>query len=216
MASSTTSACRFWYRPAAWTPGAHEGIRRLQADRFNLLGVYSDDPSRATATKTRTSSSSTRPSVNSRRRRSGTWRSPPPTCTMAATDPPPCGAALLGSRHGAHPYPRRAAPAPPQAVRVRDRRPRGIPRDADRARRNGDATPARADARLSLISFGEAIRRGDECAASYPLRLAIARSSEAKGPAARRRPKAAGEAYSLYVEPAAEGANEADGPLSSL
>jgi hypothetical protein len=27
---------------------------------------------------------------------------------------------------------------------------------------------------------------------------------------------AAGEAYSLYVEPAAEGANEADGPLSSL
>ncbi len=35
-----------------------------------------------------------------------------------------------------------------------------------------------------------------------------------KGSAARRRPKAAGEAYSLYVEPAAEGANEADGPLS--
>ena len=27
---------------------------------------------------------------------------------------------------------------------------------------------------------------------------------------------AAGEAYSLYVEPAVEGANEADGPLSSL
>jgi hypothetical protein len=26
---------------------------------------------------------------------------------------------------------------------------------------------------------------------------------------------AAGEAYSLYVEPAAEGANEADGPLSA-
>jgi hypothetical protein len=40
--------------------------------------------------------------------------------------------------------------------------------------------------------------------------------SEEKGPAARRRPKAAGEAYFLYVEPAAEGANEADGPLSSL
>ena len=36
-----------------------------------------------------------------------------------------------------------------------------------------------------------------------------------KGPAARRRPKAAGEAYSLYVEPAAEGANEADAPLST-
>src|SRR5678816_4946791 len=41
-------------------------------------------------------------------------------------------------------------------------------------------------------------------------------SSDEKGPAARRRPKAAGEAYLLYVEPAAEGANEADGPLSSL
>ena len=37
-----------------------------------------------------------------------------------------------------------------------------------------------------------------------------------KGPAARRRPKAAGEAYSLYVEPAVEGANEADGPLSAI
>src|SRR2546427_3325428 len=36
-----------------------------------------------------------------------------------------------------------------------------------------------------------------------------------KGPDARRRPKAAGEAYSLYVEPAAEGANEADGPFSA-
>jgi len=33
---------------------------------------------------------------------------------------------------------------------------------------------------------------------------------------ARRRPKAAGEAYSLYVEPAAEGANEANGPLSAI
>ena len=37
-----------------------------------------------------------------------------------------------------------------------------------------------------------------------------------KGPVARRRPKAAGEAYSLYVEPAAEGANEANGPLSAI
>ena len=36
-----------------------------------------------------------------------------------------------------------------------------------------------------------------------------------KGPDARRRPRAAGEAYSLYVEPAAEGANEADGPFSA-
>jgi len=36
-----------------------------------------------------------------------------------------------------------------------------------------------------------------------------------KGSAARRRPKAEREAYSLYVERAAEGANEADGPLSA-
>ncbi len=36
-----------------------------------------------------------------------------------------------------------------------------------------------------------------------------------KGPAARRRPKAAREAYSLYVERAAEVANEADGPFSA-
>src|SRR5258707_14874156 len=36
-----------------------------------------------------------------------------------------------------------------------------------------------------------------------------------KGPDARRRPKAAGEAYPWYVEPAAEGANEADGPFSA-
>src|SRR2546427_11429952 len=35
-----------------------------------------------------------------------------------------------------------------------------------------------------------------------------------KGPAARRPPKAAREPYSLYGERAAEGANEADGPLS--
>ena len=34
-----------------------------------------------------------------------------------------------------------------------------------------------------------------------------------KGPYARRRRKAAREAYSLYVERAADGANEAAGPL---
>jgi hypothetical protein len=47
------------------------------------------------------------------------------------------------------------------------------------------------------------------------LKLAACRKEQAaqKGPDARRRPKAAGEAYSLYVEPAAEGANEADGPF---
>src|SRR5437773_11450958 len=36
-----------------------------------------------------------------------------------------------------------------------------------------------------------------------------------KGPDARRRPKAAREADSLYVERAAEGANDADGPCSA-
>src|SRR6266545_7605737 len=36
-----------------------------------------------------------------------------------------------------------------------------------------------------------------------------------KGPDARRRPRAAREAYSLYVERAAEGANAADGPFSA-
>src|SRR5947207_13867111 len=36
-----------------------------------------------------------------------------------------------------------------------------------------------------------------------------------KGAAARRRPRAAREAYSLYVERAAEGANEADAHLSA-
>src|SRR6266508_990911 len=35
-----------------------------------------------------------------------------------------------------------------------------------------------------------------------------------KGPDARRRPTAAREAYSLYVERAAEGANEAEAPVS--
>jgi cytochrome c peroxidase len=33
--------------------GRYDGIRRLQASRFNLLGPYSDDPSRSTATATR-------------------------------------------------------------------------------------------------------------------------------------------------------------------
>jgi hypothetical protein len=36
-----------------------------------------------------------------------------------------------------------------------------------------------------------------------------------KGSDARRRPMAAREAYCLYVERAAEGANEADGPFSA-
>src|SRR5262245_27731010 len=39
--------------------------------------------------------------------------------------------------------------------------------------------------------------------------------ADQKGPDARRRPRAAREAYSVYVERAAAGANEADGPFSS-
>ncbi|MFI5373436.1 MAG: hypothetical protein ACHQ8D_02225 [Candidatus Rokuibacteriota bacterium] len=44
---------------------------------------------------------------------------------------------------------------------------------------------------------------------------AIARQTAQKGPAARRRRSAAREAYSPYVERAAAGANEADGPFSA-
>jgi hypothetical protein len=40
--------------------------------------------------------------------------------------------------------------------------------------------------------------------------------SDEKGPDARGRSMAAREAYFLYVERAAKGANEADGPFSSL
>src|SRR5258705_3376016 len=54
--------------------------------------------------------------------------------------------------------------------------------------------------------------------ASYVLshHVGVMRAGQAneKGPAARRRPKAAREPYSLYGERAAEGANEADGPFS--
>src|SRR5437899_1466062 len=59
---------------------------------------------------------------------------------------------------------------------------------------------------------------GDRTPYPPPRCLSEKRSGESdeKGPAARRRPRAAREAYSLYVERAAEGANEADGPLSSL
>ena len=56
---------------------------------------------------------------------------------------------------------------------------------------------------------------------SHPLRHILGREESKvlpvgeKGPAARRRAKAAREAYSLYVERAAERANEADGSLST-
>ncbi len=43
----------FFIEPGRVDPGRHEGIRKLRASRFNLLGPYSDDPKRATATSTR-------------------------------------------------------------------------------------------------------------------------------------------------------------------
>src|SRR3989449_7523708 len=62
------------------------------------------------------------------------------------------------------------------------------------------------------------VRRGSVAGASAIARgLSEKRSgqSDEKGPDARRRPRAAREAYSLYVERAAEGANEADAPFSA-
>src|SRR5437667_9414753 len=47
-----------------------------------------------------------------------------------------------------------------------------------------------------------------------PLSLLQSQAAQ-KGPDARRRPRAAREAYFPYVERAAEGANEADGPFSA-
>ena len=43
----------FVVRPGRVDPGRHEGIKRLRADRFSLLGPYSDDASGVAATKTR-------------------------------------------------------------------------------------------------------------------------------------------------------------------
>jgi cytochrome c peroxidase len=44
---------RFVVAPGRVDGGRHEGIKRLRADRFNLLGPYNDDASGAAATKTR-------------------------------------------------------------------------------------------------------------------------------------------------------------------
>lgn len=40
-------------RPGVVDPGRHEGIRKLKASPYNLLGRWSDDPARRTATGTR-------------------------------------------------------------------------------------------------------------------------------------------------------------------
>ena len=43
----------FFVEPGRVDPGRYEGIRKLLASRFNLLGPYNDDATRATATGTR-------------------------------------------------------------------------------------------------------------------------------------------------------------------
>jgi len=43
----------FLVRPGKVDAGRHAGIKRLKADRFNLLGPYSDDTSRVSAMKTK-------------------------------------------------------------------------------------------------------------------------------------------------------------------
>ena len=43
----------FFTGPGRVDPGRHEGIRRVAASRYNLLGPFNDDPTRSTATGTR-------------------------------------------------------------------------------------------------------------------------------------------------------------------
>ena len=43
----------FFVRPGQVDPGRYGGIKKLLADRMNLLGPYNDDPKRSTATGTR-------------------------------------------------------------------------------------------------------------------------------------------------------------------
>ena len=43
----------FFVEPVRVDPGRHDGIRKLQASRYNLLGPFNDDAARRTATSTR-------------------------------------------------------------------------------------------------------------------------------------------------------------------
>ena len=43
----------FFLEPGRVDPGRYEGIRRLKASRYNLLGIYNDDPTLSTATRTK-------------------------------------------------------------------------------------------------------------------------------------------------------------------
>src|SRR5918996_5477783 len=74
-------------------------------------------------------------------------------------------------------------------------------------KRGGPATAASAQA----PPVNSARRVSIPC---LPSKVASAQAAQ-RGPDARRRPKTAREAYSLYVERVVEGANEADGPLFS-
>ena len=76
----------------------------------------------------------------------------------------------------------------------------------------------------SLQGLGTSLKDGDEVSIIPALagggpahRRGRGRSEQGgeKGSDARRRLMTAGEAYSLYVEPAGEGANDAGGPLST-
>jgi hypothetical protein len=57
--------------------------------------------------------------------------------------------------------------------------------------------------------------QGRRCADGSSRTMRKNSQPDQKGPDARRRPMAAREAYSLYVERAAEGTNAADGPFSA-
>ena len=69
--------------------------------------------------------------------------------------------------------------------------------------------------RRSPLSCSEAASQSPLRRVFLPSRMLKQSQDAKKGPDARRRPMAAREAYSLYVERAAEGAKEADGPFSA-
>src|SRR6185295_13027716 len=102
--------------------------------------------------------------------------------------------------------------APPSSPRGRRRAPwsTGKPVIAPSAR----ATAASWSGRCSGAGFAGATISGGRHrkGGGAPLRVRNAQ----KGPDARRRPRAGREAYSLYVERPAEGANAADGPFSAF
>jgi hypothetical protein len=79
---------------------------------------------------------------------------------------------------------------------------------------DGSADDARPD--QSTKDTAATWDRGHLIVSHGPGRMRKNSQDAQKGPDARGSPTAAREAYSLYVEPAVEGANEADGPFSSL